>query len=145
MGEVIITQQHKEGAEYLEILSKQLLNDFVYKFSILRNINKNGYSLTSAKRLLKLGIDIPSQFIIDNKIQVGDLFLTQIDKQAYHKLKVEKHINKIKKSNEFAKKMLFQNQGLENIVSVPADIYEEILDYFKEYPLSHNLVITKGV
>lgn len=124
-GTLAVTPQMEEDASYLDKIGKQLPNDFAYKWTALRNINTNGYMVSSARRLLRLGIKIPERFVKDNKVQIMDVILTEIDKESYRKLRINKACEKLKKTIEQSY-ILLPGDPLD--FAIDKDIYDDVME-----------------
>lgn len=136
---LILTDKNLKDAEYLSILRDQLKTEFnnVYYFTALRNVGKNDWRVSSAKRL-SFGIDIPKKYIVEDSVQIGDLVLTEMTKEEHHKYLVKKFIVKLIKTIRFCERM---HSDTPNKFAISKDIYDDVMAYFKGERFPENLVI----
>lgn len=141
MGEEIVkdrvvsfkpTQENKNDAKYYQELGARLPNDMNYKFTYVGNLNNNGYKITSPIRISQLEVSIPRKYIFEDRIQIGDLVLTEVSHDEYKDILFEKFKKKIVKSIELSNKMLTPcDEQSKNTVVVPKQIYSRLIKHFE--------------
>jgi hypothetical protein len=138
-----ITSKIKEQGEYLIELGKILSTLGIhFRFRTERNIYKDGYYPINAEFILGQGISISGEYIVNDRIKVGELYLCAISDDDWRKLQINKAIDRISKTIKDLENTVHVFSGLENIseeekfiIPILQDIYDDVLVIMaKQYP-----------